>query len=178
MKRMPMFFSFVMFIAACMSLAYWGIQMFKPKERSVSAPAASPVFEPAVGQWGAVFGRNPTADAAPSNYQLKGVVVAPQTQDSAAIIGADGQPGRAVALGKELSPGVKLQEVHGTYIIISESGINKRVELPAASLSGAGSQIYSPPSTNHMTGSPSTETNSNQIQQMAPGSSAAPENSR
>lgn len=178
MKRMPMLVSFVMFIVSCMSLAYWGIQMFKPKERSVSAPSASPVFEPGVGQWGGVFGRSPSTDAAPSNYQLKGVVVAPHIQDSVAIIGADGQPGRAIALGKELSPGVKLQEVHGSYIIISESGVNKRVELPLAALPGAGGQIYSPPSTNHMTGNPASEPNSNQIQQMTPGSSSAPENSR
>lgn len=130
MKRLPLLMSFVMFILLCMSLSYWGMQVFKPKVRSVNAPVNANAVEPGEGQWGSVFGLNPLAEAAASNYQLKGVVVAVHALDSAAILSADGKPSQTIAVGKELSPGVILQEVHATHIVISEAGVIKRVELP------------------------------------------------
>lgn len=145
MKRLPVLISFVMFILLCMSLSYWGMQVFKPKVRSVSGPAITAVFEPGVGQWGALFGRNPSAEAAASNYQLKGVVVAESSRDSAAIVSTDGKQAQTVALGKELSPGTTLQEVHETHILISESGVIKRVDLPRATQAIPGSQTYQAP---------------------------------
>ena len=131
MKRLPLVMSFVMFILFCMSLSYWGMQVFKPKVRSVNAPVNTSTFEPGEGQWGSLFGRNPLVEAAVSNYQLKGVVMAGRSFDSAAILSADGKPSQTIAVGKELSQGVILKEVHETYIVISESGQIKRVELPA-----------------------------------------------
>lgn len=130
MKRLPLLMSFVMFILFCMSLSYWGMQVFKPKVRSVNAAVNTNSFEPGEGQWGSLFGRNPLVEAAVSNYQLKGVVVAAHDLDSAAIVSADGKPSQTIAVGKELSPGVILKEVHETHIVISETGVIKRVELP------------------------------------------------
>lgn len=130
MKRLPLLMSFVMFVLFCMSLSYWGMQVFKPKVRSVNAPINTNTTEPGEGQWGSLFGRNPLAEAVVSNYQLKGVVVAAHAKDSAAILSADGKPSQTVAVGKELSPGVTLQEVHQTHIVISEAGAIKRVDLP------------------------------------------------
>ena len=130
MKRLPLAMSFVMFILFCMSLSFWGMQVFKPRVRSVNAPVNTSSFEPSEGQWGALFGRNPLVEAAVSNYQLKGVVVAGLASDSAAILSADGKPSQTIGVGKELSPGVVLKEVHGTFIVISEGGLIKRVELP------------------------------------------------
>mgnify|MGYP001794078128 CR=1 FL=1 len=100
MKRLPLLISFVMFILLCMSISYWGMQVFKPKVRSVAAPVDNSTFEPGVGQWGSVFGRNPMAEVAASNYQLKGVVVAAQSRDSAAILSAAGKPARPIAVGQ------------------------------------------------------------------------------
>lgn len=130
MKRLPLLMSFLMFVLLCMSLSYWGMQVFKPKVRSVNAPVNTNTIEPGEGQWGSLFGRNPLAEAAVSNYQLKGVVVAAHALDSAAILSVDGKPSQTIAVGKELSPGVILQEVHATHIAISEAGVIKRVDLP------------------------------------------------
>ena len=130
MKRLPLAMSFVMFILFCMSLSYWGMQVFKPKVRTVNAPVNTSSFEPGEGQWGSLFGRNPLVEAAVSNYQLKGVVVAGLASGSAAILSADGKPSQTIAVGRELSQGVILKEVHETYIVISEGGLIKRVELP------------------------------------------------
>ena len=130
MKRLPLAMSFVMFILFCMSLSYWGMQVFKPKVRTVNAPVNTSSFEPGEGQWGSLFGRNPLVEAAVSNYQLKGVVVAGLASGSAAILSADGKPSQTIAVGRELSQGVILKEVHETYIVISEVGLIKRVELP------------------------------------------------
>ena len=130
MKRMPLLVSFFVFILLCMSFSYWGMQVFKPKVRSVVAPSAATSFEPEVGQWGTVFGQNPVAQITASNYQLKGIVLANQQSDSAAIISKDGKPEQTMAVSRELSPGIVLKEVHDTYILIAESGITKRVDLP------------------------------------------------
>ncbi len=130
MKRLPLLMSFVMFVLLCMSLSFWGMQVFKPKVRSVNAPVNTNTVEPGEGQWGSLFGRNPLAEAVVSNYQLKGVVVAAHALDSAAILSADGKSPQTIAVGKELSPGVILQEVHTTHIVISEAGAIKRVDLP------------------------------------------------
>jgi general secretion pathway protein C len=145
MKRLPLMTSFLMFIIFCMSLSYWGMQMFKPKVRPVSAPQSTSAFGQIVGQWGAVFGRSPMAQMAASNYQLKGIVVALHAQDSVAIISADGKPEQALAIGRELSPGVKLLEVHRTHIVVSESGVDKQIDLPKSSALSSGINVYSPP---------------------------------
>ena len=160
MKRLPLLMSFVMFVFLCMSLTYWGMQVFKPKVRSVNAPVNTNTVEPGEGQWGALFGSNPLAEATVSNYQLKGVVVAPHALDSAAILSADGKPSQTIAVGKELSPGVILQEVHTTHIVISEAGVVKRVDLPQATPIAGGQTAFpqaiqrSPnnPQVNYMTG--------------------------
>ncbi|MES2047516.1 MAG: type II secretion system protein N [Pseudomonadota bacterium] len=142
MKRLPLLMSFVMFVLLCMSLSFWGMQVFKPKVRSVNAPVNTNTVEPGEGQWGSLFGRNPLSEAAVSNYQLKGVVVAARALDSAAILSADGKPSQTIAVGKELSPGVILQEVHETHIVISEGGAIKRVDLPQPTPIQGGQTVF------------------------------------
>ena len=160
MKRLPLLMSFVMFVLLCMSLSYWGMQVFKPKMRSINASVNTNTVEPGEGQWGSLFGRNPLTEAAVSNYQLKGVVVAAHATDSAAILSADGKAPQTIAVGKELSPGVLLQEVHTTHIVISEAGAIKRVDLPQptpipggqAAFSQANQRPSNIPQVNFMTG--------------------------
>ncbi|MDO8653636.1 MAG: type II secretion system protein N [Undibacterium sp.] len=170
MKRLPLLFSFFMFILMCMSLSYWGMQVFKPKVRAVVAPVIFAAFEPGIGQWGAVFGRSPITQIAASNYQLKGVIVAAKQGDSAAILSVDGKPEQTMAIDKELSKGVTLKEVHETYILISESGISKRVDLPQTSSLPASVPIV--PAKKYAASS------TNPIMPTAPVSSAASDNSR
>ncbi len=150
MKRAPLIVSFLMFITLCMSLSFWGIHLFKPQARAVAVPMQSAAFEPGAGQWGSVFGQSQVAQAA-SNYQLKGVILAVRQIESVAIISANGRPAQAVGINQELSPGVTLKAVYDQYILISENGISKRVELPpsatitSAPISPNGAATMAPP---------------------------------
>ena len=69
---------------------------------------------------------------------VKGVIVAPRVADSAAIIVLDGKPNFILGVGKELSPGVKLKEVHRDHIIVEESGMQRRIDVPPAPPIAAG----------------------------------------
>ena len=137
MKRLPLFVSVLAVVLLSASLAYWGLQLFKPRQRAIAAPpvqAAAPLnIEAAKG----LFGGQITV-AAVSNYQLKGVVAARNGgNDSAAIIVVDGQPPLALGVGREVVAGVTVKEVHPKYVLLSEGGAIKRIEL--ASDAGAGS---------------------------------------
>ena len=130
MKRLPVVLTFLMFVALCVSLSFWGMYLFKPQARPVAAAVQQGSYEPGTGQWGAVFGVSQTAQASSSNFQLKGIVLAKREGESLAIVSANGRPAQAVAMNKELSPGVVLKEVHPQYVVIAESGVMHRVELP------------------------------------------------
>ena len=91
MNRWPRIFSFILFIVLCASLAYWAMQWFKPPQRTIAAPPAAALvpakLESAAGLLG---GRSSFAVA--SNFQLKGVVVSDDPQQSVAILAVDGKP--------------------------------------------------------------------------------------
>src|SRR6185503_2926025 len=75
-----------------------------------------------------------------TNYQLTGVVA--DGRNSVAIIVADGTP-KALKVGKELAPGVTLAEVYPRYVMLSDGGVMKRVDLAtdakaAAPMAGPG----------------------------------------
>lgn len=130
MKRLPLLASFVLFIALCASLAYWGLQLFKPPLRPVAAPprAAQPEVRPEAAA--ALFGGRTGNVAVASNYQLKGIIFSGSPRNSVAILSADGKPAQAVRVDMEVAPGVTVAEVHREYVLLSEGGTTKRVELP------------------------------------------------
>lgn len=130
MKQLPLVASFILFIALCASLAYWGLQLFRPAARPVTPPPATEQMEVRVDAAAALFGGRPAAVAVASNYELKGVVMSGTKGESAVILSADGKPAMAVPVGKEMMPGVTVKEVHPTYVLLSENGVEKRVELP------------------------------------------------
>jgi general secretion pathway protein C len=76
-----------------------------------------------------LFGGRMAKVALASNYQLRGVVVAGNANESVAILGADGKPTQASRVNAEVVPGVTVKEVHGQYVLLSEGGMIKRVEL-------------------------------------------------
>lgn len=130
MKRWPLLASFLIFVALCASLAYWGMQLFKPPVRPVAAPpqAATPQVRPEAAA--ALFGGRAVKAAVASNYQLRGVIMSGDPKSSVAIISADGKPAQAVRAGKDILPGVTIKEVHRNYVLLTENGAPKRVELP------------------------------------------------
>lgn len=129
MKRWPLIANFVLFIALCVSAAYWAMQLFKPPVRAVAAPPQmsqpAPKLDAAAGLFG---GRSNVAVA--SNFQLKGVVVASDPAESVAILAANGKPARSVRNNAEVMPGVTVKEVQRGYVLLLENGAVKRVELP------------------------------------------------
>lgn len=130
MKRLPLVMSFLLFILLCASIAYWGMQLFKPPLRPVAAPPRATTPEVRVDAAAALFGGRPGKVATASNYQLKGVIFSGNPRDSVAILGADGKPPQAVRANTEFMPGVKVQEVHRDYVLLAEGGATKRVDLP------------------------------------------------
>jgi general secretion pathway protein C len=148
MKRLPLLFTLLALIFLAVSATYWGMQLYKPQQRPIAAapPAAVPELSPDAAT--TLFGGQPVANVA-TNYQLTGIVSA--GRDSVAIIVAEGQPPKALKVGRELSPGVSISEVHPRYIMLSEGGVMKRIDLapdtkPAIALSGGATPpVQAPP---------------------------------
>ena len=136
MKRLPLAVSFVLFILLCASLAYWGMQLFKPPLRPVAAPpkAVAPEIRPDAAT--ALFGGRAAPAQVASNYQLRGVIFSGNARDSIAILSADGKPPQAVRVDMEVLPGVVVKEVHRGYVLLSDNGATKRIELPDDAKSG------------------------------------------
>ena len=131
MKRLPLITSFLLFITLCASAAYWAMQLFKPPVRAIAAaPQTTQPAAPKLEAAAALFGGHITATVA-SNFQLKGVVVASNTAESVAILSANGKPAQAIRTNSEVLPGVTVKEVNREYVLLSENGAIKRVDLPA-----------------------------------------------
>lgn len=126
MKRMPLLLTLLALIALSASVAYWVLQLYKPVQRPLAAAPVAVAPPPSVDAAATLFGGQAMAVVA-TNYQLTGVVAA--GRNSVAILVADGQPAKAFPLGKELSAGVVVKEVHPRYVMLSEGGILKRIEL-------------------------------------------------
>jgi len=130
MKRLPLMCSFIAFVLLCISLSFWGLHVFKPVNRSVAEPPMKGSIEPGSGQWGGVFGGGTVGQVTTSNYDLKGIIIAKKILESLAIVAANGKPAQTIALNAEIAPGIILKEVHEQYVMISESGVMRRVTLP------------------------------------------------
>jgi general secretion pathway protein C len=128
MKRMPQITSFLLFIALCVSAAYWGMQLFNPPLRAVAAPPQS-IPTPSLDAAASLLGGQATAVVA-SNFQLTGVVMATNPAESVAILAANGKKPQAVRTNAEVVPGVTVKEVQRDHVLLSQGGVIKRVELP------------------------------------------------
>jgi general secretion pathway protein C len=138
MKRLPLLFTLLALVFLAVSATYWGMQLYKPQQRPIAAAAPASLPEPSPDAAATLFGGQPVANVA-TNYQLTGIVAA--GRDSVAIVVAEGQPPKALKVGHELAPGISVSEVHARYIMLSEGGVMKRIDLaadtkPAIALSG------------------------------------------
>ncbi len=133
MKRLPLLFSLLAVIALSASIAYWVMQLYKPAQRPLTATAPQSLAEPSPDAASTLFGGQAVALVA-TNYQLTGVVSA--GRESVAILVADGQPPKALPVGKELAAGVTVSEVHPRYVMLSEGGVLKRIELATDAKAG------------------------------------------
>ena len=130
MKRWPILVSFVLFVGLCASATFWGMQLFKPVVRPVAFPKPSTKTEVDPEAALGLFGGRAAPAAVASNFQLRGVVVAKNPLESVAILAADSKPAEAVRVNFEIMPGVTVKEVHSQYVLLSDGGVMKRVELP------------------------------------------------
>jgi Type II secretion system protein C len=128
MKRLPLITSFVLFIALCMSAAYWSMQLFNPPLRAVAAPPSAQAT-PSLDAAANLLGGHAVAVVS-SNFQLTGVVMASNPADSVAILVASGKKPQAVRTNAEVMPGVTVKEVQRDHVLLSERGVIKRVDLP------------------------------------------------
>jgi len=113
----------------CASIAYWALKLMHPAERPLAAPQQAKQdinLDAAAGLFG---GRKAGATAA-TNFNLLGVIDAKSEVDSVAIIAAAGKSAQAVAVGGEVAPGVIVREVHPRYVLLSENGASRRLDLP------------------------------------------------
>jgi general secretion pathway protein C len=129
MKRIPQITSFILFIALCVSAAYWAMQLFSPPLRAVAAPPQTLQARPNLDAAAALLGGY-TNTVVASNYQLKGVVMASNPAESVAILVANGKKPQTVRTNAEVEPGVMVKEVQRDHVLLSERGVIKRVELP------------------------------------------------
>ncbi len=128
MKRWPLVSSFVLFVALCVSAAYWAIQLLKPPVRAVAAPPQTAQPTQRLDAAADLFGSRSSFSVA-SNFQLKGAVVAGNPAESVAILSVNGKPARSVRINAEVVPGTTVKEVQRGYVLLSEGGAIKRVEL-------------------------------------------------
>lgn len=143
-KRLPLLLSLLALILLAVSIAYWVLQLYRPEQRPLAAAPLAGQAEPSPDAAATLFGGQPSV-AAISNFQLTGVVAA--GANSAVIIVADGAPPQAVRVGREVAPGVVVAEVHPRYVMLSEGGVMKRVELApdTKSAPGMGGGEMAPP---------------------------------
>jgi general secretion pathway protein C len=124
-KRLPLILSLLGVVLLAVSLAYWILQLYQPPQRPIAAVQHTPQPDPAIDAAATLFGGQ-VAVASATNYQLTGVVA--DGSSSVAIIVADGAP-KALRVGKEVAPGITLAEVHPRYVMLSDGGVMKRVDL-------------------------------------------------
>jgi general secretion pathway protein C len=130
MKRWPGLASFLLFAALCASVAFWTMQFLKPPLRPVAATQQlAKIDYPLEAASGLFGGRKIASAAVATNYALKGVVVSRNPRDSVAILATDGKPAQAIRLGSDVVRGVTVKEVHAQYVLLSEGGVQKRVQL-------------------------------------------------
>ncbi|MBB3121881.1 type II secretion system protein N [Pseudoduganella violacea] len=171
MKRLPLISTVAAVAALSASLAYWGLQLYKPQQRPIAAPPVQAAPGPQIDSARGLFGGE-VAVAAASSYQLRGVVAAANGRGSVAIIATDSQPAKAFPVGAEVVSGVTVKEVQPRFVLLQEGGVQKRVDLmpvdsaPSASLApplpGQPGQPMSPPPNvqpqSPMTGGPAEPT--------------------
>ena len=121
----------VMIMVLCSSATYWTLHLSTSQQRPVAvAPTAVMRIDNAATAL--LFGSSGSNSAIASNFQLRGIVLAPNVADSVAIIVADGKPARALKIGSEIVVGANLQHINADHILISDNGVQKRVPLPSS----------------------------------------------
>ncbi|MDQ0142723.1 type II secretion system protein N [Cupriavidus necator] len=135
---LPRLASVALFIALCALVTYWVLTF--SAMRTIPVPKSARVAQTEAVETGAVatlFGGS--AQGGPSNVQLLGVVAEIGGGAGAAIVSIDGGPPKAVRVGAELAPQIRLSEVRQRAVMIERNGVRQEIVLPlqAATTRGA-----------------------------------------
>jgi general secretion pathway protein C len=128
MKRLPLLASVLALIILSASIAYWVMMLNPPPQRPIANVPVAVAPPPSVDAAATLFG-GPVATATVSNYVLTGVIAS--GSQGVAIIVADGGQPKALKIGRELAPGITLNEVYPRYVMLMDNGISKRIDLAA-----------------------------------------------
>jgi general secretion pathway protein C len=129
MKRLPIIFSFLLFLALCASMTYWWLQWMAPATRPLIAPVAAERALPAMSAAANLFGGN--TEAVPTvQVQLSGIIMANRGADSLAIIALPGKPARALHVNAEVIEGLVIKQINPRNVVLSERGVDREVRLP------------------------------------------------
>lgn len=138
-KRLPAVLA-VLLAFACAALATgWALRLLAaPQPVPADATLVGAISpEQAAAQAARLFGAAPLAasqSAAPSRFRLYGVIAGGAA--GSALIGVDGQPPKAVAVGQAVAPGVVLQQTDFTSVWLSRDGQREELKLDPAAASG------------------------------------------
>lgn len=131
MKRWPAITSFILFIALCVSAAYWAMQFFKPQPRAMVVPPPATEHAPELSAAAGLLGGSMRGSVT-GQFQLTGIILADHPVESIAIIAANGKPARPFRVHAEIQAGVSVQEVQRGYVLLQQNGKLQRLELPPA----------------------------------------------
>ena len=129
MKRLPVVFSFLLFLALSATLAYWLVQWTAPAPRAVSAPPKSERTMPPISAADSLFGGR-SAGSSIANVQLRGVVHSGSLSDSVAIVAVEGKRPRTFTVNSEIIPGLIVKEILNKTVVVSEKGVERELSLP------------------------------------------------
>ncbi|RDK08408.1 type II secretion system protein N [Cupriavidus lacunae] len=126
---LPRLASLVLFIALCALVTYWVLAF--SAMRTIPVPQSARVAQTEAVETGAVatlFGGS--AQGGPRDVQLLGVVAEIGGGAGAAIVSLDGGPAKAVRIGADLSPQIRLVEVRQRSVVIERNGVRQEIVLP------------------------------------------------
>lgn len=152
-KRLPLFISFVLFIALSMSIAFWGLHFSKHKGRPSAAPPEPALPEISMEKAAGLFGGKLVASTV-TNFLIKAVIASRSGNSGTVVFAIEGNPIKSMGVGGEVVPGVVVKEIHNLYVMVSDNGVLKRVNVPdAKSIPGTESVLQqSDPNGSRMTG--------------------------
>jgi len=123
----------VLVLLLAWQLAYWTWVFIAPPATRTAAAGASDVDLAAVAR---LFGAVPPVDsgaaASTSGLKLKGVVAPTPGTEASAIFSTGAGRDLAVYIGREVTSGVKLSEVHPDHVIVTRAGVPERIDLEVA----------------------------------------------
>jgi general secretion pathway protein C len=139
------FIAIVLLVVAILaSIVYWVLRLRgddAPPPASVPITASAP---PSASV--ALFGEHPDLLPSAANLSITGVIIAPDPQDSIAIVVESGQRPRALRVGAPVSAGLHLAEVHPRYIVVSDGEHSTRIALPERAAQSDMAELQAPAS--------------------------------